>query len=79
MLAHLFGLLGLLPLLAVPLLGLLCLVIAFFLLRAAVTLGLNRPPGWSLRRLEVDPGVGCPIRVFTGGVTEDERGVLLVG
>lgn len=71
MLAHLFGLLGLLPLLIVPLLGLLCLVIAFFLLRAAVTLGLYGPPGWSLWRLEIDPSIGCPIRIFTGGVTEN--------
>lgn len=78
MLAHLFGLFGLLPLLIFPLLGLVCLVLSFFLLRAAVVWGLYGPSGWSLRWLEVDPSIGCPIRIFAGGVTggEWQRGVV---
>lgn len=44
-LAHLFGLLGFLPLLIFLLLGLFRLVIALFLLRAAIALRLYGPPG----------------------------------
>lgn len=71
--AHLFGLLGLLFLLAFFLLGLLRLVIALFLLGAAITCRLHRSPGWSLGWLEVDPCICCPIRVLTGGVTKNDR------
>lgn len=70
-LANLFGLLGLLLLLIFVLLGLLCLIITLLLLRAAVTLGLCRPPWRSLRRLEVDTSVCRPIWIFTGRVTEN--------
>ena len=74
-LAHLFGLLGFLPLLIFLLLGLFRLVITLFLLRAAVALRLYGPPGWSFGRLEVDPGIGSPIGIFTGGITENKKGL----
>lgn len=78
MLAHLFGLLGLLSRLIFPLRGLVCLVFSFLLFGAAVFWALNRPPGRSLRWLKVYPSIGGPIRIFTGGVTGGEwrRGVV---
>lgn len=78
-LTHLFGLFWLLPLLIFPLLGLFCFVSPFFLLGAAVTFGLYRPPGFSLWWLKVDPSIGCPIRIFTRRVTEVEKGAWLGG
>lgn len=77
-LAHLLGLLGLLPLLFFPCLCLLGLFTSFFLLRAAVIWRLHWSPGRPLWRLQVDPSISCPIRIFTGGIAENQSRVYWV-
>lgn len=71
-LGYLLGLFGLFLLLFI-FLGLFCLVVTFFLLRAAVALRRCRPPAWPFRWLEVDPSISCPIGIIAGWITEDRK------
>lgn len=76
--AHLFSFFGFFLLLILSLLRLLGLIAALFLLWAAVTRLPDGPPGRPLWRLEVDPGVSRPVRIFTGRVAVNPRWEMLV-